>query len=110
MEFDFTKQSSPSKQVISVPFERSGRVVAIAFWFVLQLDAQTQLSLSPEAGGSSSPHWRQAVQYLGGIAEVLAGDVVRLEVEHDLQNIHFRVIDITRPNKEGAASGGPGEI
>ena len=70
--------------------------VAVVFWFVLQLDQQTTLSLSPEEGNGASPHWRQAVQYLGGIVEVKAGDVIRLSVEHDLQNIHFRVIDITR--------------
>ena len=94
--FDFTQPQETVKRTATIKFARTGRVVAIAYWFVLQLDGEVQLSLSPELGGRPSPHWRQAVQYLGGIAEVQAGDVMRLAVEHDLQNIHFRVIDITR--------------
>lgn len=95
--FDFRQMHRSEKKIISLPFTRSGRAVAIAYWFILQLDSETQLSLAPEMGGRSSPHWRQAVQYLGGVAEVRAGDVLRLSVEHDMQNIHFRVVDITRP-------------
>ena len=85
-----------TKRVATLRFQRSGRVVAVAYWFILQLDEEVQISLSPELGGRPSPHWRQAVQYLGGIAEVQAGDVMKLSVEHDMQNIHFKVLSITR--------------
>jgi len=94
--FDFREPHKATKRVATIRFQRSGRVVAVAYWFILQLDDEVQLSLSPELGGRPSPHWRQAVQYLGGVAEVKAGDVMKLSVEHDMQNIHFTVLEITR--------------
>ena len=94
--FDFTGKHKATSRTATLTFTRSGRAVAVAYWFLLQLDEDIQLSLSPELGGRPSPHWRQAVQYLGGIADVKAGDVMRLAVEHDMQNIHFTVLEITR--------------
>merc|ERR1711924_36304 len=57
--FDFREAHTATSKVISPPFTRSGRAVAIAYWFILQLDAETQISMSPELGGRASPHWRQ---------------------------------------------------
>jgi SAM-dependent methyltransferase len=84
--FDFVNgEIVPEQKTISVRATRDGMGQCIAFWFNMQLDAQTSISNEP----GSTVHWDQALQCLDTEVAIRAGDTLAITVEHDNRIILF---------------------
>ncbi|KAL0046712.1 hypothetical protein WJX82_008116 [Trebouxia sp. C0006] len=84
--YDAEANMKPSEVCMQLPIQHSGICNAIAFWFELDLDEQTQLSTSPYC--EKGPTWQQAVQWMPEV-EVHAGSQAGLLTKHDTYGISF---------------------
>eukprot|EP00898_Chlorokybus_atmophyticus_P002559 jgi/Chlat1/3303/Chrsp22S03463 len=88
--YDIDGNLKPQSKQLTVPVTASGTLTAIAFWWDLQLDADTVYSTSPLSPSSSAPAWQQAVQWLRE-GRVHAGDALDITAAHDTFGIGFSI-------------------
>ncbi|KAK9863942.1 hypothetical protein WJX84_003683 [Apatococcus fuscideae] len=89
MGFDFYEAQAnmePLQVPVELPVDAVGICNAIAFWFELHLDEETNLSTSPYSEKGAT--WQQAVQWVEE-RRVDEGDVLEVTASHDTYSISF---------------------
>ncbi|KAK9803026.1 hypothetical protein WJX72_005333 [[Myrmecia] bisecta] len=90
MSFDFYESDlnmTPHEVTLALPITADGVANAVAFWFDLQLDEETELSTSPYADKGAT--WQQAVQWIPEL-HVRKGMRAQLTAKHDTYGISFQ--------------------
>ena len=108
-DFDFNKYMEnlqPAQNVLEFDIDQDGVFNAIAFWFTLQLDEETELSTSPHVGTQKGKTWQQAVQYIEEL-KVSVGDKMPMIASHDTYGIKFDVNDAELQNRVAKRTGVP---
>lgn len=77
----------PARKTIHVPVKRDGVAHCIVFWFDMKLNQETSISNEP----GTTTHWEQALQCFDKELPVAAGEMIRLEAEHDCSAITFKL-------------------
>jgi len=108
-DFDFHKYMenlAPANVTLDFEIDTDGIFNAVAFWFKLQLDDETELTTSPYVGSRKGKTWQQAVQYVEEL-RVCAGDKMPLIASHDTYGIKFEFNDAELKNRAAARTGVP---
>jgi type II protein arginine methyltransferase len=94
--FDFARGSLlPERRELSIPIIRDGVCQAIIFWFDMQLDDEISISNRP----GSTTHWEQALQCVEHELTIRAGEMLRVEVEHDCHSVFFHQPAVAPTNR-----------
>ncbi len=85
--FNFYDRSfEPRLQHFLVPATQDGICNAIAFWYHLHLDEETEISTAPD---SDITAWEQAIIFLDQEFAVEKGQSLPISGQHDLDNLQF---------------------
>ncbi|OUS43892.1 molecular co-chaperone STI1 [Ostreococcus tauri] len=108
-DFDFNnymENLQPTQRALEFDIDDEGVFNAVAFWFKLQLDEETELTTSPHVGAQKGQTWQQAVQYIEEL-RVDVGDKMPLVASHDTYGIKFEVNDTELQNRVAKRTGVP---
>ncbi|GAB4824134.1 hypothetical protein N2152v2_011180 [Parachlorella kessleri] len=88
--YEADRNMQPASNQLLLKFNKAGVFNAVAMWFELHLDEETQLSTSPYL--EKGPTWQQAVQHVQEV-RTEPGQTLKLTASHDTYSISYSRVD-----------------
>jgi type III protein arginine methyltransferase len=94
MRFDLREASFPmANRRVNIEVKRAGVCLGVVQWIKLELDAQTQYENRPSSNAPFNGHWTQVVYRFPKPINVVAGDLVPVNVRHYRTQISVDLIE-----------------
>jgi hypothetical protein len=94
MRFDLREASFPmANRRVNIEVKRAGVCLGVVQWIKLELDAQSQYENRPSPNAPFNGHWTQVVYRFPKPLNVVAGDLVPINVRHYRTQISVDLIE-----------------